>query len=328
MSRQAPAWSLPCLLLASLPLQAAESSRDVETLAGWWPGIYDTSEQLVYSQFSEPGDPASGSEVRIRTIVAPLALPWLGEHVLYVEEFPHDDPEDLRRQTLMKLVPNRGGGVRVRLYTLREPGRFRHLHRSPALIPALTMDDLEADPGCDLVMRREVQQFSGGTEGNACRDDSASEARYVDYRLLVGEDLYWYRLRRYAIRGNELLEEVAGYTWFQMFEARLFSCSVRWKAPGQPGEWRSLASFDVHDQGGKGRFETPDGRRIELELHGRDWPFTAGRASLILVLAEKGRSEPLITSWTQIEDDTIGARLDWLDVRCAAVVPDRPEVGS
>jgi len=301
---------------------------DVATLAAWWPGIYDNAEQLVFSR--EP-DPAriEGSQLRVRTLVSQVSLPWLGDTVLYLEEFLHDDPEWPRRHVLLRLEPNGVGGgvVRVRQYTLREPARFRHLHRSPRLIASLRVDDLASNPGCDLVLRREVKQFTGGTEGNACRDDTGEVARYVDYRLLVGQDLYWYRLRRYRVADNELEEELAGYTWFQLYQARLFSCRVRWSATGRAADLRELVRLDVHDQGGRARFGTPDGRRLEIELHGDDWPFAGGRDALLLMLGEEGGA-PIATAWTRVDADAISMRLVWIAVRCAAIAPDHGALGS
>lgn len=313
------------LVLAAYGAQgsiAGTPADDVATLAAWWPGIYDTSEQLVYSRHGEPGR-AEGSELRVRTIVSRIVLPWLGGDVLYVEEFPHDDPENLRRQVLLRLAPNAGGGVRVRQYTFRDPARFRHLHRSPRLVAALRNGDIETNAGCDLVLRREVTQFVGGTEGNACRDDAQRTARYVDYRLVVGQDLYWYRKRHFRVADNELEDEVAGYTWFQLYEARLFTCRVRWSAGDPRGSVRELLSVDVHDQGGRARFGTPDGRQLEIELHAEDWPFAAGRDALILILQQVGANEPLATSWAPIDADAIAIDLDRLTVRCAAIVPQR-----
>jgi len=34
-----------------------------------------------------------GAEKRVRTVVAPVEASWLGQHVLYLEEFLHDDPD-------------------------------------------------------------------------------------------------------------------------------------------------------------------------------------------------------------------------------------------
>ncbi|MBV6418720.1 MAG: Chromophore lyase CpcT/CpeT [Steroidobacteraceae bacterium] len=306
---------------------AATPADGVALLAAWWPGIYDTSEQLVYSRRGEPGR-AEGSELRVRTIVSRIALPWLGDNVLYAEEFLHDDPEDPRRQVLLRLEPNAGGGVRVRQYTLRDPARFRHLHRSPRLIASLRADDIESSPGCDLVLRREVTQFVGGTEGNACRDDAPREARYIDYRVVVGQDLYWYRRRHFRVADNELEDEIAGYTWFQLHEARLFTCRVRWSANGQHAGLRDLLAVDVHDQGGRARFRTPDGHELAIELHAQDWPFAAERDALILILDRIGANDPLASAWAPIGSDAIAIDLGWIAVRCAAVVPQRPVISG
>lgn len=317
-------FALAAIAVGTIDAHAA-AADDVAMLAGWWPGIYDTSEQLVFENRGDAGR-AVGSELRVRTLVSRIALPWLGDDVLYSEEFLHDDPENLRRQVLLRLEPRVGGGVRVRQYTLRDPARFRHLHRSPRLIASLRMDDLEAYPGCDLVLRRELKQFVGGTEGNGCRDDAPDEARYLDYRLLVGQDLYWYRKRHVRVADNVVEDEIAGYTWFQLYEARLFTCRVRWSTSGQRAGPRELFSVDVHDQGGRARFTTPDGRQLEIELHADDWPFAGGRDALILILDENGQVEPLASAWAPADSDTIALAAGSVAVRCSAVVPARQAV--
>ena len=315
--------ALAAIAVGIYGMARAAAVDDVATLAAWWPGIYDSSEQLVLAGPDEEGRRAEGSELRVRTLVSRVALPWLGDDVLYAEEFLHDEPENLRRQVLLRLEPRAGGGVRVRQYTLRNPARFRHLHRSPRLLASLQVDDLETDPGCDLVLRREVTQFVGGTEGNGCRDDAPREARYIDYRLLVGRDLYWYRRRLVRVADNAVIDEVAGYTWFQLYEARLFACRVRWSDSGRREDVRDVYAADLHDQGGRARFRSPDGRELEIELHANDWPFASGRDALILILDEAGRNEPLATAWAPADADEIALAAGRLAVRCAAVVPRR-----
>jgi hypothetical protein len=315
--------ALPLALgIAACFAARADVDEDVATLAAWWPGIYDSSEQLIVAGDEDETTASDLAEVRVHTLVSRVPLDWLGEHVLYAEEFRHDDPEHLRRQVLLRLEPDRAsGGVRVAQFTLREPARFRHLYRSPGDLARLRLADLESNPGCDLVLRREVAQFAGGTEGNACRDDAAEDARYVDYRVLIGEDLYWYRKRYFRVFDNALLREVAGYTWFQLYDARLYSCRVQWAAADPDGPRRDIGAFDVHDQGGKVRVTLPDGRRLQLELHGQNWPFSAGRDALILIVSEEGGEAPLATAWANIDADAISAELGWMAVRCAAVVP-------
>lgn len=318
----------------SMAADAAPPADDVEALMLWWPRISDTTEQAVFSELAG-GSREEGVELRVRTVTERVELPWIGARVLYSEEFPHDDPDDVRRQVLLRLEPEAAGAVRVRQYTFRDPGRFRHLHRSPLLIRTLRVDDLETMPGCDLVLKRERVQFSGGTQGNACREETGdaqavdeAPTRYVDYRLVVGEDLYWYRKRRFRVEDNALVEEVAGYTYFELADARLFTCRVSWAASGRREDRRTLLAADIHDQGGRARFETPDKRTLLVELHAQDWPFAFDRDALILIVDEAGREVPLASSWTQIDANLIAVDLGWLEVQCAAIVAESQELDS
>lgn len=323
-------------LLASASILGAEtvatvdpSGRDnVERLAEWWVGLFDSSEQVVFRDLPGIASRAPPGEQRVRTLVERVAVPWIGEHVLYAEEFLHDDADLVRRQVLLRLEPALAGAVRVRQYTFRDPVRFRHFYRSPHLIASLRIDDLETVPECDLILKPERVQFSGGTEGNACREESYGEVRYIDYRLVVGDELYWYRKRRFRLTDNALEEEVAGYTYFELHAARLFSCRVSWSANASRDDRRQLLAVDLNDQGGRAKFETPDGRKLSFELHSQDWPFALGRDALILIVDEAGRADPIASSWTTIHANAIGVDLDWLAVDCATVAPEGEDRSS
>src|SRR5262245_17417803 len=204
--------------VTSGPVTVAGPAGDVESLEKRWPGVRDATEEVFIS--SEPNVAAwgEGSERRVRTIVAPVEAPWLGQHVLYLEEFLHDDPDSIRRQLLVDLQPAEAPavGVRARLYSFKEPQRWAHLDRRPKLLSALTRTEIVKAEGCDLMLKREGDQFSGGTVGRDCIDIRDGGRRYVEYRLVIGEDLYWYRRRVLLRKGNELQEEVYGFNWFEM----------------------------------------------------------------------------------------------------------------
>ena len=67
------------------------------------------------------------------------------------------------------------------------------------------------------------------------------------------------------VADNAVIDEVAGYTWFQLYEARLFACRVRWSDSGRREDVRDVYAADLHDQGGRARFRSPDGRELEIE---------------------------------------------------------------
>jgi len=79
-------------LLGVLFAAAAADGADVEALQRLVVRVRDSSEQVVMS--AERGASAWPllSEQRVRTIVAPVSVAWLGVHVLYLEEFLEDDP--------------------------------------------------------------------------------------------------------------------------------------------------------------------------------------------------------------------------------------------
>jgi hypothetical protein len=321
------------LLLASVAAVLTAGpiiSSDVDSLEKLWPGVRDSTEEVFVS--SDPSVTAwgEGAEKRVRTVVAPVDAPWLGQHVLYLEEFLHDDPDSIRRQLLLDLQPAEAPalGVRVRVYSFKEPQRWIHLNRRPKLLTNLHRAEVVKAEGCDLLLQKEGDQFTGGTVGRGCIDIQDGGARYVEYRLVVGEDLYWYRRRVLLRKADDLQEEVFGFNFFELNDARLFACRVDWSSTGKKSELRPLAKLELHDQGGKARFVTPDGRKLELTLHSQDWPFMADRDALILLLQDQVQNVPLASAWTEIDSDDIAINLGWLHIRCGSMVPETDELSA
>jgi hypothetical protein len=110
-------------------------------------------------------------------------------------------------------------------------------------------------------------------------------------------------------------------------QARLFSCGISWAPQGrETGKRRALDGVELHDRGGRARFRTPDGRELELELHGRDWPLSSGRESLVLILnSGKFVEDPLASSWTSLDAARVGIDIGWLAVDCAPVISETGE---
>ena len=256
---------------------------------------------------------------RLQITVRRVPLPWLGTHVLYVEEYPFDQPFEARRRVLLSIEPTRAadGALRLRQYT-RKAGAG-----SPA---SLSANDVESSPGCDLFLKREGAQFRGGTRGRRCRVPGGDEDLWLDYRVVIGEGLFWYRQRKLTVADNELDEELAGFPHMDFDEARLFSCGITWTK--EAGQSRALEGVDLHDRGGRARFRTPDGRELLLELHGRDWPLSAGRESLVLTLSDPKADEALGSSWTSLGAARVGMDLGWLTIDCAPVVSETGEQRS
>lgn len=321
---------MAALLGVLVAAAAVADAADVEALQRLWSGVRDTSEQVVMSVDRGATPWPLLAERRVRTIVAPVNVAWLGAHVLYLEEFLEDDPEDPRRQLLLELEPagTPAHAVRLRLFTFARPRHWMHLNYRPPLLVRLAWRDLVASPGCDLTLTRAGDQFQGGTLEHQCLDGSLGDSRYLDYQLVISQELYWYRRRVVRQSDGELQEEVIGFNRFEPNEARLYACRVAWSASGAARDLRPLVTLDVYEEGGRSRFVTPDGRALELTLHGRDWPFALERDALILLLQEQGHETPFATAWAQMGAQQIALELGWLEVRCGSMVPDSDELNQ
>jgi hypothetical protein len=291
-----------------------------DTLAELWSGMYDMSEEFIAGgPGASPLVPLTGLE-RVQVNVRRIPLPWLGSHVLYVEEYLYDEPFERRRRVLLNLEPpDADGTVRVRQYT-------RKIEATSGGQP--TADDVESIEGCDIWLKREGEQFRGGTRDHQCLEHRAREPQWIDYRVVIGESLFWYRKRTLTVANDDLVEEVAGFPHV-VGDARLFNCSISWVSPAAKSSRRALDDVELHDRGGRARFRTPDGRELQLELHGRDWPLSAGRESLVLILNSGNAAEsPLASSWTTLDAARVGIDIGWLAVDCAPVVTETGEEPS
>ena len=318
------------LALAFALAAGSTAGADVDALQQLWSGLRDSSEQVVVSNDAGINSWPESSERRVRAVVEPVDLPWLGPHVLYFEEFLHDDPDNLRRQLLVKLEaaepPARG--VRARLFTFVRPRAWIHLQLRPSRLAALMSDDIATTSTCDLMFTREGDQFRGATIGHRCLDVREDTSRYVEYQLLIGQDLYWYRRRLLRKTDNEVQEEIIGFNWFELNTTQLYTCRIDWAPASRPQDLRPLLKLDVQDQGGHGRFVTPDGRKLEITLHSDDWPFAVERDALILVLRDQGTEVPFATAWSAVDEEEISLSLSWLRIRCGPAAPDTDELSA
>lgn len=314
--------------LLGVLLAAQADGADVAALERLWSGVRDSNEQVVIGAQRQGESWPPADEARVRTVVAPVNIPWLGRHVLYLEEFLEDEPAHPRRQLLLQLQPARQGerAVHVHLFTFAQPHQWTHLNYRPGLAAGLVWKDVVSSSGCDFTLLRTGEQFRGGTQGDRCLDDSSGTPRYLDYQLMISADLYWYRRRAFREADGQLQEEIIGFNRYEPNEARLYACRISWSASGSAQQLRPLVTLNLYEAGGRGQFVTPDGGAWQLTLHGRDWPFVADRDALLLQLQEQGSDTVRATAWAQMDTQQIDLELGWLQARCGPIAPESDEL--
>ena len=202
------------LVLCTGPALAGDAPPEIRDLMRLWSGVHDSAVQVILEDHSPQ---AAAAEVsRLRTVIAPVDLPWLGPTVLYLEETLHDVPGAPRRQVLLRLSLDsqlRPLRIRVRQYTFRDPAQWRNFFADPQAQQALRRTDIATLPGCDLLLTRAGDQFHGTTLGRGCVSPPVDPQRYVDYSVQVGDGLYWFRSRQFRFQDDALVQESAGYDW-------------------------------------------------------------------------------------------------------------------
>ena len=307
-----------CLYAASA--LAADTPAEITDLMRLWSGVHDSAVQDILDDHSPRAAAADVS--RLRTVIEPVELPWLGPTVLYEEETLHDVPGAPRRQVLLRLSIDsqlRPQRIRVRQYTFKDPGQWRGLFADTQAPQALRRTDIDTLPGCDLLLRRDGDQFRGGTLGRGCVWPAADPQRYVDHSLQLGAGQYWFRTRLFRFEDDALVQESAGYDWPAMHLARLYSCQIRWSVTGQPADLSPLLTVDVADHGGQADFSLPDGRALRLILHSDDWPFDASDQALILILQDLSPGGATVRSWTPSSARQVTASMKVMDARCGPI---------
>jgi hypothetical protein len=303
--------------MAEVPAGAGDQR---ELLVDLWSGMYDISEELIAGR-SDDSLMAPDDQERVQINVRRIPLPWLGTHVLYVEEYPFDEPFERRRRVLLSIEPPAADDtLRVRQFTRRVESTNSGV---------LSEADVESVEGCDILLKREGDQFRGGTRERKCLEHGSPEPLWIDYRVVIREGMFWYRKRTLTMADDQLHEEIAGFPHVDFDQARLFTCGIAWAPPKEKGARRPLETVELHDRGGRARFRTPDGRELQLELHGRDWPLSNGRESLVLILnSARQATDPIASSWTSLEAARVGIDIGWLAVDCSPVVSETGEEPS
>ncbi len=300
-----------CLAFA-LPVQAqtfsqGELENHLALMMEWWPGEYDNHEQIVRQSGGGFSVHVYEPVARIHSQYIRLDLPELGENVLYVEEYRNNDPSNISRIRVYALsVDEEEQAVRVKLHAFREG----HDHMIGARLDPDRLAAIEADElrpfsdSCDVFLRFEGGQFSGGMKRESCGEEA-----WFEYQVVLGQKHHWTRDRLISRETGEV-------TWIQMTRARWFICTVNYNLDGDMLNTEFLTEIELHDQGGSADIDWPDGRTLEFQLHTREFASPSDRVFPLFRVHEKGNHVPVAYAWAVDDADRFGINLGWFYTLC------------
>lgn len=192
---------------------------DLLQIMDWWDGDYDNTGQVA--RLITQGKPiwradesGEGGHIEVESHYRPTTLPAFGEHVIYVEEYKHGDPEDLFRQRIYTLsIDENLNAIRVKLWNFKDKESYRGAWQDLSMLTDVSPDDMSPLPdNCDLIVARQDGKFHMPMRGRDC----AFGDRYFNYQVLLGPDSFWFRDKIVLLDGDEVVSAAGGFTYHEL----------------------------------------------------------------------------------------------------------------
>jgi hypothetical protein len=157
-------------------------STDIPTLARWMAADFSNQEQA----FENPPFFA-----HIRVCIRPLPLELLSGVSLFLEQaydFMLNRPYRMR---VMKLI-DAGSHIAIEHYTVKDEQNYYGASRQPERLQALTVDELQKMPGCNMIVEWTGHSFKGRVEpGKGCVVVRDGKNTYLDNEFEIDAEKFF-----------------------------------------------------------------------------------------------------------------------------------------
>ncbi len=312
-------------MLLSHGLQAQSSdpyARDLIQLVEFFEGEFDNDSQLWFENRSDwPGDDENKHK-RLHAIHTKVNLPEFGEHIFYVEEYIDDDPENVIRQRIVHFYSDiEAGGIVQKLYFLKDAKKYLHAHMDMDLLQKIKLDEVMSLESCNVIFKREGDQFFGQMEEKKCQFGEGEKQRYSVHDIHLSSTKYWRTDQSYLLANDELYSGNASNEPHKMRKAQNYICDISFTEKGYydpSGNDKKYEKLIVHNQGGKVEVHDPiKDKNYILQLREKEYPFYKdGSDFFMLRFIEKDatRSEVIVT--TEPNTKKISFSLGWSSASC------------
>ncbi|MEO0576742.1 MAG: CpcT/CpeT family chromophore lyase [Pseudomonadota bacterium] len=193
--------------------------EQIARIMQWWNGDYNNDRQLIALRaagepvWTEDGS-GKGGHIEVTSHYRPVTLPAFGDHVIYVEETKHGDPDNMFRQRIYTLSKdNSGDKVRVKLWYFKDKKAFVGAFKNVSMLSALTPEDMSPLPDkCDLLV------VAAGEKLHMPMGDPQCDlgTRVFNYQVLLGADSFWFRDKIENLSDGALLESAGEFTYHEL----------------------------------------------------------------------------------------------------------------
>lgn len=249
--------------------------------------------------------------------------PAFGEFVFFNQINDEGPDGAVVRQRVNVFVPDAETGTIRQTFFAIEPGQERVEYPiGPSDLAKLEPGDLRGYPeGCEVVWRRQADQFLGTIEKGDCAVVSKRSGKtlYIWAEMILSKNESWHAEGGTDADFNPIFGPPDGVP-FKLSRVEYLSCWAAFLKDEEAEEWDSFRGIRIGNQGGVTEFATThdEPRHYRLQLMQTVFPAGNWPDVLELFVFEKGNDKALSYAWTSPDAERIGVNLRWMQVGCQA----------
>lgn len=310
------------LISNTITAQLDPNARDLVLLTKWFEGEFDNDSQIwLENRRDWKGNPDEKHK-RQHAIHQRIDAPTIGKFVFYVEEYLDNDLSNISRQRIVSFVSDPSvKGIRMQIFFLKEADKYRANTENGDLFNQITKKDLFDLDGCDVIFRRQGEQYHGSMEPKACQFGEGELRRYSVHDMVISKNQYWRVDRSFLVSNDKLYKGHSNDEPYKMRKVTPYTCNVSFheKAYYIPSEKdKKYKDINIHNQGGMHWFDNPiNGKKYAIQLREKEYPFyVEGSDFFMMRFIEEGKlaSEVIVTG--QPGAKSLSFQIGWASAHC------------
>ena len=304
------------LSLSSVRLLAQKRAKKPTNLPSELPqlmtlfaGEFDNFEQV----HKEKEDKVAEIHEHIHSIFAPVSLPAFGANVLYVKQYMDGNTKKIYRQRLYNFVDDAAeGAVRLDIYSFAVDSLYDDAHLKPEKLANVTPATLTNTPGCAVYWKKTDDKFIGYMKDKACNFVSKRSGKrvFITDSLLLNSNQLWIRDEATDEDGKYVFGH-KGHIPHKLKRCHFYKGWFALEKAGLPDDYESTHDLMLHDQGGRQRLMTKDGKPMKYTLELAHVVYGKDQTVLKLALYEEGNPKAIDYTWTSPGAGLIGINMRW-----------------
>jgi hypothetical protein len=331
--------SLPSgkLTVPAAEKQTAESSNLIQFLS-WFEGEFDNNEQVWQQVQTAEKDkqPVKNPFEHIHHLFRKIDAPGVGAHVFFVRQTIAGDPianknvGRIYRQRIYRFTETPEASIRLEIFLFKDELAYKDLHLSKDLAASLSLEQLLATPGCDVLWRLDVQgdAFVGTMEKDACKITSRStgepifvndQLRLTATQLDISDQARDDDGKLVWGRADGLPHQNRKVTYFSGWAA----ISREPKAEDHTGKYSFQGGIALHNEGDRVQINYDDGKPSGYWLELAQLTYQETKTPILkLALVDEKTNKSVTYMWANTDATRIGMNLKWFQVGLTQKAPD------